>query len=71
MAFGVIHLLQFDLASVKIDNEPMWRKPQLQPRRQGQDFTDGQGWGMVYALRDTCVLHNTVPGTSTHTGHGT
>jgi hypothetical protein len=45
VAFGVIHLLQFDLASVKADNEPMEGKPQLQPRRQGQDFTAGAGLG--------------------------
>lgn len=45
MALGVIHLLQFDLASVKVDSEPLWGKPQGHHRRQGQDFTDGAGLG--------------------------
>lgn len=45
MALGVIHLLQFDLASVKVDSEPLWGKPQGHHRREGQDFTDGAGLG--------------------------
>lgn len=71
MTLDAMCLLQLDLAPVKVDNDPVWEKSQLQHKRSGQDFADQVGLGSCVCSGDKCMLYGTIPDTRTHTGLGT